>query len=64
MPHFAGIGSPAGAERWAQSRPRVDNTLLRAVVQAFHWKRQLELGQFATIIELADAEKLDRSFVY
>ena len=43
---------------------RIDNTLLRAVVQAFHWKRQLELGQFATIIELADAEKLDRSFVY
>jgi DNA-binding transcriptional ArsR family regulator len=57
------VMSPAGAEPWAPSRPRVDNTLLRAVVQAFHWKHQLESGQFATISELAEAEKLDRSFV-
>ena len=32
-------------------------------MQAFHWKQQLESGQFATISELAAAEKLDRSFV-
>jgi hypothetical protein len=57
------VVSPAGAEPWAPSRPRIDNTLLRAVVQAFHWKRQLESGQFATISELAEAEKLERSFV-
>jgi len=37
--------------------------LLRAVVQAFHWKQQLDSGQFATISELAEVEKLDRSFV-
>ena len=57
------VVSPAGAEPWAPSQPRIDNTLLRAVVQAFHWKQQMESGQFATIIELAEAEKLDRSFV-
>jgi hypothetical protein len=57
------IVSPAGAAPWAPSRPQIDNTLLRAVVQAFHWKRQLELGQFATISELAESERLDRSFV-
>ena len=57
------IVSPDGAEPWAPSRPRIDNTLLRAVVQAFHWKQQLESGQFATISELAEMEKLDRSFV-
>src|SRR5882757_2600078 len=56
------IVSPVGAEPWAPSRPRIDNTLLRAIVQAFHWKRQLESGQFATIIELAEAKKIDRSF--
>ena len=32
-------------------------------MQAFHWKHQLDSGQFATISELAAAEKLDRSFV-
>jgi hypothetical protein len=57
------VVSPAGAEAWAPSRPRIDNTLLRALVQAFRWQRQLESGQHATISELAAAEKLDRSFV-
>jgi hypothetical protein len=45
------------------SRPCIDNTLLRAVIQAFHWKQHLESGRFATISELAEAEMLDRSFV-
>ena len=49
------VVSPVGAETWAPSRPRIDNTLLRAVVQAFHWKHKLESGQHATISELAEA---------
>ena len=57
------VVSPAGAEDWAPSRPRIDNTLMRALVQAFHWQHKLESGQHATISELAAAEKLDRSFV-
>ena len=54
---------PSRRRSWAPSRPRIDNTLLRAVVQAFHWKQQLDSGRFATISELAEMEKLDRSFV-
>ena len=46
-----------------QLRSARGNTLLRAVVQAFQWKQQLDSGQFATISELAQAEKLDRAFV-
>jgi hypothetical protein len=57
------VVSPAGTEQWAPSRPRIDNTLLRAIVLAFRWKQQLESGQHATISELAEAEKLDRSYV-
>ena len=57
------VVSPAGTAPWAPSSLRIDNTLLRAVVQAFHWKQQLDTGQFATISELAVAEKIDRSFV-
>jgi hypothetical protein len=57
------VVSPAGAEPWAPSRPRIDNTLLRALVQAFHWQHKLESGQHATISELAKVLKLDRSFV-
>ena len=57
------VVSPNLTDLWAPTRPRIDNTLLRAVVQAFAWKHQLETGQFATISELAEARKLDRSFI-
>jgi hypothetical protein len=55
--------SPDGQQTWAPSRPRVDNTLFRAIVQAFHWKQLLESGQFATVSELAAAESLNGSYV-
>lgn len=44
-------------------RTRVDNTLLKAVVQAFRWKAQLDAGICGTISELAGAEKLNTSYV-
>jgi hypothetical protein len=50
-----------GRNMGAPSRPRVDNTLLRAVVQAFHWNSQLASGQFATVSELAKSEGLNGS---
>ena len=35
-----------------------DNTLIKALARAFRWKRMLEFGQFATIKELAEQEKI------
>ena len=57
------VVSPDGQPIAAQIRPHVDNTLLRAVVQAFHWKSQLESNQFGTVSELAAAEGLNGSYV-
>ncbi|WP_419695541.1 hypothetical protein ACN2CC_03070 [Mesorhizobium muleiense] len=57
------IISPAGAQQWTPARPRIDSTLIRALARAFRWKHMLEIGEFATVIELAAAERLDRSFV-
>jgi hypothetical protein len=57
------VVSPDGQQAWAPLRPRVDNTLLRAVVQAFQWKNLLESGEYATVSELAAAEKLNTSYV-
>jgi hypothetical protein len=57
------VVSPDGQPISAAIRPRFDNTLLRAVVQAFYWKGQLEAGQFATVSELAAAEGLNGSYV-
>ena len=57
------IISPAGEEQWTPVRPRIDNTLIKALARAFRWKNMLECGRFSTVSELAEAEKLDRSFV-
>jgi hypothetical protein len=42
---------------------RVDNTLVKALARAFRWRRMLESGRFATIRELAAAERINVSYV-
>jgi hypothetical protein len=42
---------------------RQDVTLIKAVARAFRWRRLLEGGQFATVQELAAAEKINASYV-
>lgn len=42
---------------------RQDVTLIKAVARAFRWRRMLETGHFATINELAAAEKINSSYV-
>jgi hypothetical protein len=50
---------PEGAE---QPR-RTDGTLVKALARAFRWKRMLELGEFATIAELAEREGIAPSYM-
>ena len=42
---------------------RQDITLIKAVARAFRWRRMLEAGRFATVNELAAAEKINSSYV-
>jgi hypothetical protein len=42
---------------------RQDITLIKAVARAFRWRRMLETGQFATIKDLAAAEKINPPYV-
>ncbi|MFC7706124.1 hypothetical protein ACFQXB_18235 [Plastorhodobacter daqingensis] len=42
---------------------RSDNTLVKALARAFRWKRMLELGDFATIAELAEREGIAPSYM-
>lgn len=55
--------SPAGEEITAPARPRIDNTLVKAMARAFRWRRLLETGVYATVAEMADAEGINRSYV-
>ena len=45
-------------------QPRLtDNTLVKALARAFRWKRMLDSGDFATIAELAERERIAPSYM-
>ncbi len=48
---------------WAPPRSRIDNTMVRALARAHRWKRLLESGEFGSIVELANAENVNTSYL-
>jgi hypothetical protein len=56
------IVAPSGSNDWAPP-PKIDGVLVKALARARRWRRLLEGGQFITIAELADAERISRSYV-
>ena len=57
------VVSPDGVATVASSRLRVDNTMIKALARAFRWRKLLETGVFATVEEIAAAEKINASYV-
>ena len=55
--------APDGTEAPVIAAARIDSTLVKALARAFRWRRMLERGCFATIDELAAAEKINASYV-
>lgn len=53
------IRPPEGAPQTRRS----DSTLVKALGRAFRWKRLLESGDFATIGELAEHERIAHSYM-
>ena len=56
------VVSPDGSD-WKKPRHRIDNTMVKALARAFRWQRLLEGGQYATIEEIAKAEKVNTSYI-
>ena len=48
---------------WRAPRPRVDNTMVKAIARAHRWKRLMASGKFASVTELAEAEKINQSYL-
>jgi hypothetical protein len=57
------IIAPDGGDAWAPPKSRPDETLIRALARAHRWNRMLEAGRYHSAQEIADAEKIGRSFV-
>ena len=56
------IVAPPGCDDWAPP-PKIDNALIKALARAHRWRRMLEGGEYGTLAEMADAERISRSYV-
>ena len=56
------IVAPPGSDDWAPP-PKIDGALVKALARAHRWRRLLEEGQVGTLADLADAERISRSYV-
>lgn len=57
------VVSPPGEPEWAPRRPRIDDTLIKAIARAHRWNRILEQGEYASVTELANAEDVTESYL-
>ena len=55
--------TPDGVVGAPVPRARVDSALLKALARGFRWRKLLEIGDYATIKEIADAENINSSYV-
>jgi hypothetical protein len=55
--------APSGTEISPVPARRVDSALVKAIARAHRWKRMLESGAYASIAELAEAEKINQSYL-
>jgi hypothetical protein len=57
------VVSPVGGVPWASPRTRVDNAMVKAIARAFRWRKRLEKGFYGSVEEIAQAEKINDSYV-
>ena len=55
--------TPANVTPWSLPPARVDNTLVKALARAHRWREMLESKLFATVRDLARAEKINEAYV-
>jgi hypothetical protein len=57
------ILTPSGGTAWAPRQTRIDNALIKAIARAHRWKQMMESGTYASVTELAAAEKINQSYL-
>src|SRR6185437_13911012 len=57
------IVRPEGSAQSASIARHADPAMVKALARAFRWKRLLDRGRYASISEIALAEKIDRGYV-
>jgi hypothetical protein len=61
--HRKRVIAPDGSIVPQPTPARVDGALVKAIARAYRWQRMLESGEYASIADLAAAERINRSYV-
>lgn len=54
---------PDGSEMIPPAQPHIDQTLVKALARAHRWQRMIEDGEYATLQDIAAAERINPSYV-
>ena len=54
---------PDGSRAIERSEAKIDSTMVKIIARAFRWQRLLDDGTYATIDDMAAAEKISPSYV-
>ena len=57
------VVTSANAAPWSPPPARVDNTVVKALARAHRWRGMLESNLFATVRDLAKAEKINEAYL-
>jgi hypothetical protein len=57
------IVAPDGSELAPSSKPQPDGALIKALAWAWRWYRMLDDGVYASVSDIAEAERINRSYV-
>jgi len=57
------VMTPNGSSAFPIKRMRLDNVMVKALARAHRWKRMMESGDYASVAELAAAEKVNQSYL-
>jgi hypothetical protein len=57
------IVAPDGCAMVPTLKPQPDGTLIKALARAWGWQRMLDEGVYATVSDIAKAERINRSYV-
>jgi hypothetical protein len=52
-----------GQASYEAPKTRFDNSIAKALARAYRWKQKLDDGTYATMVELAKAERINESYV-
>ena len=61
-PELCGL-APDGSELTPPTRPQPDGVLVKALAGAWRWQELLDRGVYASVTEIAEAEKISKSYV-